>query len=72
MATGVSGVAQKQPIRDDLAAVTEAAKAELDRAIALSVSNRFQFRPPFRIQSRPLFGRCLELIHVMHRRDPRP
>jgi len=36
MATGVSGVAQKQPIRDDLAAVTEAAKAELDRAIALS------------------------------------
>ena len=40
--------------------------------IYIRLSNRFQFRPPFRFQSRPLFGRCLELIHVMHRRDPRP
>src|SRR5664279_1725043 len=36
------------------------------------VSNRFQFRPPFRVQSRPLIGRWLRLIPVMHRRDPRP
>jgi hypothetical protein len=36
------------------------------------VSNRFQFRPPFRVQSRPRIGRWLGLIPVMHRRDPRP
>jgi hypothetical protein len=37
-----------------------------------NLSNRFQFRPPFRVQSRPLIGRWLGLIPVMRRRDPRP
>ena len=47
MAAGVSGVAQKQPVPHDLAAVTEAAKAELDRAIALSGLQRDPLRHSF-------------------------
>ena len=43
----MSGVAQKQPVLDDLAAVTEAAKAELDRAIALSGLQRDPLRHSF-------------------------
>jgi hypothetical protein len=38
----------------------------------LRPSNRFQFRPPFRVQSRPLIGRWPGLIPVMHSRDLRP
>ena len=38
----------------------------------LSVSIRIQLRPPFRVQSRPLWCTGFGLIHVVHRRDPRP
>ena len=34
------------------------------------VSNRFQLRPPFRVQSRPLWG-WFRLVPVANRRDPR-
>jgi hypothetical protein len=36
------------------------------------VSIRIQLRPPFRVQSRPLLCMGFGLIHVVHRRDPRP
>jgi Fic family protein len=36
------------------------------------VSIRIQLRPPFRVQSRPLWCTGFGLIHVVHRRDPRP
>jgi hypothetical protein len=42
------------------------------RTLPGELSNRVQLRPPFRVQSRPLIGRWLGLIRVMHRRDPRP
>jgi hypothetical protein len=36
------------------------------------LSIRIQLRPPFRVQSRPLLCMGFGLIHVVHRRDPRP
>jgi len=42
------------------------------RTLPGELSNRVQLRPPFRVQLRPLIGRWLGLIRVMHRRDPRP
>jgi len=36
------------------------------------LSIRIQSRPPFRVQSRPLWMRRNELIRVVHRRAPRP
>jgi hypothetical protein len=35
------------------------------------LSIRIQLRPPFRVQSRPLWCKGFGLIHVVHRRDPR-
>ena len=43
----MSEIARKRPVLDDLAAVTEAAKAELDRAIALSGLQRDPLRHLF-------------------------
>jgi hypothetical protein len=49
-----------------------AARKAVTEAPSSYLSIRIQLRPPFRVQSRPLWRIGFGLIHVVHRRGPRP